>query len=212
MATIAPAPPEAPPTLTVGGVRRWPFVLVLVLSLVVLVSLIAGIAWLGNFAPLTVDNTAFGVSPSAAIHEQFDATAPNGDSFTQYNLALEKGEPLSFFFWIHNVGPLPVTLTDVSLPVAGVAGGEGVTLGRVAPGDGHPTGTLPYTIPARGYAQINVRGHFSFVGCFDEHTGTAFGSIPVTYELFGFVSRHAEIEMPMTISISGPPGSRCPAA
>ena len=133
---------------------------------------------------------------------------PRGDNFTQYSIAVADGGTFGFSFWLHNTGSFPVTVTGVG-DARNFAFGTNVVdvrMGR-ASGTGTPASTLPFTIPPHAYAAVAVQARFN--GCLDESTSTDFGTLPVSFDMFGFVQRETQIVMPMTIRLVGPTGAQC---
>src|SRR5919198_744721 len=192
----ASLPANERPTLAVGGVSRRRTLLVLT----ILTGLIALIAiptvWASNFEPLTVDDTATGLRPQDAVVHDVEATSPRGESFTQITIQIPQNGTFSFLFWIHNDSPFPVTVTDVGYHDAGV-GPKTVGI-RMGP----PTGTrrlpstLPYTIPAHGYAAVSVTDRL--FGCISSAGSYGLGPVPVAFRFLGVISRRTTLYPPLT--------------
>ena len=203
----ASLPANERPTLAVGGVSRRRTLLVLT----ILTGLIALIAiptvWASNFEPLTVDDTATGLRPQDAVVHDVEATSPRGESFTQITIQIPQNGTFSFLFWIHNDSPFPVTVTDVGYHDAGV-GPKTVGI-RMGP----PTGTrrlpstLPYTIPAQGYAAVSVTDRL--FRCISSAGSYGLGPVPVAFRFLGIVSRRTTLYPPLTIEVTSPPRADC---
>lgn len=185
--------------------RRWVRTAIAAVLTILALALLVGAVWIANYEPLGTGSTAIGVRPVDAIVEQVDATAPGGPSFTEYRLRLEDDEVFRYLFWLYNEGPFPVTLTAI-----GRAEGDHFALEvervRVGPaiGSDHPSSELPYSIPAHGYAAVEVSERFT--GCLEPSTQLGFGEVPVSYETLGLFRHDVWIVMPMSITILGSSG------
>lgn len=198
---------DPPKTLTLGGVSRR------VARRTTLLLLAGGLvvggttAWLANVEPITVDGGAISVVPRSLVANSVDATSPDGDVFTQYTVPLHQGQSFKVLFWLHNTAPFPVTLTDAGEHQT--TGGPETVGVRVGPASGAeaPSAAPPYTIPAHGYAAIQVEERL--VGCIEARSFTTLSTLPVSFRLFGSLSRRTTVTMPMTIQITGPDGTTC---
>ncbi len=191
-------------TLTVGGISH-KGAAVLALVLTIIPSLMT--AWVANYEPLVVDTTAISVQPHDDVVDAVDVTSPAGEDFTQYTLAVPDGGTFSFLFWIHNDSPFPVTVRAVGSEQSSFGPNiVDVRMGQAA-GTQSVSSTLPFRIPAHAYASLYVRERFT--GCLDAGTTTGFGTLPVSFMMFGFVPRETTIVMPMTIRLVGPADAHC---
>jgi hypothetical protein len=185
--------------------RRWLRIGVVTVLTTLALVLLVGAVWATNYEPLGADSSAVGVRPGDAIVDRVDATAPGGSSFTEYRLRLDDSEVFRYLFWLHNDGPIPVTLTEV-----GRAEGDHFALEvervRVGPalGSDHPSSELPYVVPAHGYVAVEISERFT--GCLEPSTQLGFGVVPVAYETLGLFRHDVWIVMPMSITILGASG------
>jgi hypothetical protein len=197
---------NGPATLTVGGFSGRTVVVLLVIALVGIVAA-GGVAWAANVEPIRVDSSAIAIRPPTIVERSVDATSPRGVSFTQYTLGIATGDEFGFMFYLHNAAPYPVTVTKAGQADPQNWAAPQVRLGRS--GTEMPTETVPYTIPAHEYAAIQVM--YRFEDCLPEDTTLTVGTLPLRFKVFGFVSRSTTVTMPMTIVLTGPPGTTCPA-
>lgn len=148
-----------------------------------------------------------GVRPQRIVVERFDATAPDGDHFTQFRVRPAPGRSFWFLLTLYNDAPFPVTVTDVGRK--GVEWGPrilGARMGGTTAGDPPPR-PLPYTIAPHDWANLHV--HVGFRGCLDESASTLISSVPLSFRMFDAVDRRTEVRGPLTIEILGAPGTHC---
>jgi hypothetical protein len=174
-----------------------------------LAMVLTALSWLANWEPIVVDNTAISVRPRANVTDIIDANPPGGTSFTEFRLSIQDGEVFRYLFWLHNDSPFPITVTR-----AGSEWGPGspvhVTAIRLGTASGAhvPTAPPPYTIPPHGYAAIDVSVRRA--GCLEGASMISLGTLPVSYEMFGFIHHDTTIVMPMTVTLVGTDGPSCP--
>lgn len=189
-------------TRTVDGISRRRVFLA-----AILVSAISSlIAWFANVEPLRVDTTVTGVRPLDAIIGEIEATSPRLEDVREYRLAIPEGDTFAVTFWLHNVGPFPVTVVSAGEgpeddPISVV----GVRMAGVSAADARPT-ALPATIPPDGYEEITVRMRVR--SCMTADT-VSFGSMPVGFRILGLIPRRTSVTMPMTITLLRTPATAC---
>lgn len=175
--------------------------------------LVASVSFVANYEPLRFLGGGSGVD-AHVVARQFDAYVPTGESFTQVELDHHPGQTFFFAFDVTNDGPLPVTITHIgpSNDNTGPYRISGVRLGPpVMRADTYSRGAStpfqPFALP--GHAMRYVWIDAEFVGCLQRSTGAIFGTMPMTFTVFG-VTRQTEFVMPMTIVISGTADPSCP--
>jgi hypothetical protein len=170
--------------------------------------LLITVSWLANSEPLGVDETPISVGPHDRVIETLTPDPSVGRSLPEYRLSLGKEEVFSYLFWLHNDGPLPVSVTGVDSQEGTID--QHITDVRLGPVSGsaptsHPASHLPYTIPPGADAAIEV--HMYIAGCIENRVSVSVWGVPIAYETFGLIHHDTTITLPMVVTLVGPSDS-----
>jgi hypothetical protein len=187
--------------------RRWPRVLLWVVSFALIADVIGFMVYVSRYQPLR-DGAPAGVD-QRQVAQELRAIPPGGRAFSQYRVDDLRGTHLWFSFTLMNTGRLPVTITSVGPPPP--EGGPppleqtGVRIGpddESASAAAEATSFEPFSLDAGGGTRLIVIDA-RFARCRGHEGGGAryYGAVPVAYEVLGFYGRTTTVTLPYTIEV-----------
>jgi hypothetical protein len=188
--------------------RRWPWILVAVLDLIVL----AAVVWLTNVEPLHRGSVGYGMED-----HRVEATQHHVDAFGVSGTVIEVEAPpeqvFTYRFSLRNDGPLPVTI----LALGSVDGPIHIEAVEVRP---ELIGTevanvskgfepfAPFTLSAGHEAAITAEVNVTDEYCADIGGYSSWSTVPITYRLLG-ITRHSDLQTGVEIRMVGTKAPRC---
>ncbi|MFL5798343.1 MAG: hypothetical protein ACJ77A_10480 [Actinomycetota bacterium] len=216
MSTTTESPPRSPAD-GAGAVRqkrRWGRRALVAAPVVLLVAVLATLAWASTYDPLC-HRPCGGVAAvrGDGVTDVGLFTSPEGDEFSAVRVAFRPGGEFGYWFSLLDDGSFGITITAIGapanrfdqLPIAGV---------QIQPPEsgGTAKSTLrpfhPFSLAPRSRQAVDVFVTVRMRGCLDAHTVLGFGSIQVTYRFLG-ITQHTSVFLPESFEVTGPPGATC---